>query len=97
MIVDKFPTSSVYSSWEVGKLQCFHWIKERFSSQNVRFCVLGDGVEECEAAEVMKWPFVKIDPRPGGSHRFPGLTLRTIGFYYSVVYGDHDDTESDTK
>ncbi|KAF5735079.1 hypothetical protein HS088_TW15G00578 [Tripterygium wilfordii] len=37
---------NVYSSWEVGKLKCFQIIKERFSSPNVRFCVIGDGWEE---------------------------------------------------
>ncbi|KAA8522067.1 hypothetical protein F0562_012619 [Nyssa sinensis] len=81
---------NVYSSWEVGKLQCFSWIRERFSGPNVRFCVIGDGWEECEAAQTMRWPFVKIDIRLGSSHRFPGLTLRTLGHYFSVVYGDAD-------
>ncbi|XP_062073663.1 eyes absent homolog isoform X1 [Humulus lupulus] len=81
---------NVYSSWDVGKPQCFQWIKERFNSSNVRFCVIGDGWEECEAAEIMQWPFIKIDPRPGCTERFPGLTLKTIGFYLSVVYGNSD-------
>lgn len=35
----------------------------------------------------MRWPFVKIDPKPGKPHRFPGLTLTTVGHYFSVVYG----------
>ncbi|XP_034711852.1 eyes absent homolog isoform X2 [Vitis riparia] len=87
--------SSVYSSWEVGKLQCFSWIKERFSGPNVRFCVIGDGWEECEAAQTMRWPFVKIDLRPGSSHRFPGLTLRTVGHYFSIVYGIPDAENDD--
>ncbi|KAG5154661.1 hypothetical protein JHK82_012630 [Glycine max] len=82
---------NVYSSWEVGKIQCFRWIKERFNHPNVRFCVIGDGWEECEAAEIMRWPFVKIDPRPGKLHRFPGLTLTTISHYFSVVYGRPDN------
>ncbi|KAF8380686.1 hypothetical protein HHK36_028176 [Tetracentron sinense] len=86
---------NVYSSWEVGKLQCFSWIKERFSSPNVRFCVIGDGWEECEAAETLKWPFVRIDLRPGSSHRFPGLTVKTVSHYFSIIYGpaDADDDE----
>ncbi|XP_015866001.3 eyes absent homolog [Ziziphus jujuba] len=87
---------NVYSSWEVGKPQCFQWIKERFDSPNVRFCVIGDGWEECEAAELMRWPFIKIDPRPGCSHRFPGLTLATVGCYLSIVYGN-PDPESDKE
>ncbi|KAK7330886.1 hypothetical protein VNO77_25092 [Canavalia gladiata] len=79
--------ANVYSSWEVGKIQCFRWIKERFNHPNVRFCVIGDGWEECEAAEIMRWPFVQIDPRPGKLHRFPGLSLATVSHYFSVVYG----------
>ncbi|KAJ1428950.1 HAD-like superfamily [Sesbania bispinosa] len=78
---------NVYSSWEVGKTQCFQWIKERFNHPNVRFCVIGDGWEECKAAEIMRWPFVKIESGPGKPHRFPGLTVRTISHYFSVVYG----------
>lgn len=81
---------NVYSSWEVGKLQCFEWIKARFNGPNVRFCIIGDGWEEGEAAQLMQWPFIKIDMRPGSSHRFPGLTLKTVGFYFSVVYGNSD-------
>ncbi|XP_004300253.1 PREDICTED: eyes absent homolog 3 [Fragaria vesca subsp. vesca] len=81
---------NVYSSWEVGKLQCFQWIKARFNDPKVRFCVIGDGWEEGEAAQLMQWPFIKIDMQPGSSHRFPGLTLRTVGFYFAVVYGNSD-------
>ncbi|XP_045786223.1 eyes absent homolog isoform X2 [Trifolium pratense] len=84
---------NVYSSWDVGKVQCFRWIKERFNHPNVRFCVIGDGWEECEAAEIMRWPFVKIDPRPGKPHRFPGLTSKTVGHYFSVVYPDNENDE----
>ncbi|KAK7346832.1 hypothetical protein VNO80_21355 [Phaseolus coccineus] len=86
---------NVYSSWEVGKIQCFRWIKERFNHPNVRFCVFGDGWEECEAAEIMRWPFVKIDPRPGKLHRFPGLTLTTVSHYFSVVYGRPNNENED--
>ncbi|QCD81450.1 eyes absent homolog [Vigna unguiculata] len=86
---------NVYSSWEVGKTQCFRWIKERFNHPNVRFCVFGDGWEECEAAEIMRWPFVKIDPRPGKLHRFPGLTLTTVSHYFSVVYGRPNNENED--
>lgn len=87
---------NIYSSWEVGKLQCFKWIKERFNSPNVQFCVIGDGWEECEAAQTMKWPFIKIDFQPGSAHRFPGLTSRVVGHYFSVVYGT-PDTENDEE
>jgi hypothetical protein len=36
----------------------------------------------------MGWPFVKIYMHPGGDHRFPGLPVRTPGYYFAVVYGD---------
>ncbi|KAK9716223.1 hypothetical protein RND81_06G219300 [Saponaria officinalis] len=89
--LDNFITSeNVYSAWDVGKLQCFSWIRERFNGPNVQFCVIGDGWEECEAAEILRWPFVKIEPKPDGFHRFPGLTLKTMGYYLSVVYGNSD-------
>ncbi|KAI5417793.1 eyes absent homolog [Lathyrus oleraceus] len=84
---------NVYSSWDVGKTQCFRWIKQRFNHPNVRFCVIGDGWEECEAAEIMRWPFIKIDPRPGKPHRFPGLTSKTVGHYFSVVYPNNKNDE----
>uniref|UniRef100_A0A1D1XCV1 protein-tyrosine-phosphatase n=1 Tax=Anthurium amnicola TaxID=1678845 RepID=A0A1D1XCV1_9ARAE len=84
---DLISQENVYSSWEVGKLQCFRWIKERFAGEKVRFCVIGDGLEECRAAETMQWPFMQVDFRPGGVHRFPGLTLRTVGYYMDVIYG----------
>lgn len=90
IITDISLLSSVYSSWEVGKLQCFSWIKGRFSGQSVKFCVIGDGSEECEAAETMGWPFVGIDLRPDGSNRFPGLTMKTVNYYLDVIYGDLD-------
>ncbi|PKU60747.1 eyes absent homolog isoform X1 [Dendrobium catenatum] len=84
---DHIVYENVYSSWEVGKLQCFAWIRERFSGPSVRFCVIGDGMEECDAAERMRWPFVKMDFRPKAPHRFPGLTVRIIEHYMEVIYG----------
>ncbi|KAA0053053.1 eyes absent-like protein 2 [Cucumis melo var. makuwa] len=86
---------NVYSSWEVEKVQCFQWIKERFDKPNVRFCAIGNGWEECEAAQSLKWPFVKIDLQPGSLHRFPGLSLKTIGFYFSVIYGNSDSSNDE--
>lgn len=77
----------------MGKHHCFSLIKERFNNPNVQFCVIGDGWEECEAAETMKWPFVKVDPRPSSYHRFPGLTLRDLDLYISVVYGNGDEKD----
>ncbi|KAJ1257581.1 hypothetical protein BS78_10G007200 [Paspalum vaginatum] len=73
--------TSVYSSLKVGKLQCFKWIKERFDNPNVRFCAIGDGREECPAAQAMKWPFIKIELPPDAPHRFPGLDMPTVQAY----------------
>ncbi|EPS73027.1 hypothetical protein M569_01732 [Genlisea aurea] len=87
---DTIPHENVYSSLEVGKLQCFSWIKERFSGRDARFCVVGDGWEECEGAESMKWPFVRIDIRPGSVCRFPGLTCEDLRHYFNVVYGTEE-------
>ncbi|KAF3789293.1 Eyes absent-like protein 4 [Nymphaea thermarum] len=87
---DFIPARNVYSSWDVGKPQCFSWIKARFSNPHDRFCVIGNGIEECQAAETMNWPFVEIDMRPTGDHRFPGLSMRTVKLYIEVVYGISD-------
>lgn len=91
---------NVYSSWEVGKRQCFSWIKERFNGPGIKFCVIGDGSEECEAAETMGWPFIGIDLRPSGSHRFPGLTMKMVNHYFDIIYGgpapENDDEQSVT-
>ncbi|KAL8031521.1 hypothetical protein ABFX02_13G031200 [Erythranthe guttata] len=80
-----FTSNNVYSSLDVGKLQCFMWIKERFEGENFRFCVIGDGWEECEAAQSMNWPFVQIqiDPHLPNINRFPGLTSRDLAHYFS--------------
>ncbi|KAK6151745.1 hypothetical protein DH2020_014380 [Rehmannia glutinosa] len=85
--------NNVYSSLEVGKLQCFSWIKDRFRGPNVQFCVIGDSLEECEAAQSMRWPFVQIDPQPNSIHRFPGLTSGDLRHYFSVVYQADEDSE----
>ncbi|XP_057792556.1 eyes absent homolog [Salvia miltiorrhiza] len=89
--------NNVYSSLDVGKLQCFTWIKERFGGPNVQFCAIGDGWEECEAAESMRWPFVQIDPQPRSLHRFPGLNSGELKHYFSIVYGDDDDDSEDRE
>ncbi|CAD5320423.1 unnamed protein product [Arabidopsis thaliana] len=85
---------NVYSSIDVGKLQCFKWIKERFNHPKFRFCAIGDGWEECAAAQALQWPFVKIDLQPDSSHRFPGLTPKTVSYYFAAVYGNSDADSS---
>ncbi|CAL9769805.1 unnamed protein product [Musa acuminata subsp. burmannicoides] len=94
---DVIAANNVYSSWEVGKLRCFSWIKERFGGPNVRFCVIGDGTEECEAAQAMRWPFIKIDLRPSSSCRFPGLTMKVVQSYTDVMYGSPDVEVEETE
>ncbi|XP_019190891.1 PREDICTED: eyes absent homolog 4 [Ipomoea nil] len=91
---DIIPYENVYSAWNVGKMQCFTWIRERFSGPNVQFCVIGDGWEECEAAEAMRWPFVKIDPFSSKYHRFPGLTPKDLDLYLAVVYENRNDEKN---
>ncbi|CAN6807511.1 unnamed protein product [Brassica oleracea] len=81
---------NVYSSIDVGKLQCFKWIKERYNHPKFRFCAIGDGWEECAAAQTMQWPFVKIDLQPDSSYRFPGVTPKTVSYYFAAVYGNSD-------
>lgn len=49
--------------------------------------MIGNGLEECEAAEAMNWPFVEVDMQPTGNHRFPGLSIRTIKLHIEVAYG----------
>eukprot|EP00252_Welwitschia_mirabilis_P012449 TRINITY_DN2751_c0_g1_i1.p1 TRINITY_DN2751_c0_g1~~TRINITY_DN2751_c0_g1_i1.p1 ORF type:complete len:335 (-),score=63.84 TRINITY_DN2751_c0_g1_i1:75-1079(-) len=83
---DLIPAENVYSAWDVGKMQCFLWIKKRFEGPDTRFCVIGDSMEECEAAEGMGWPFIEIDHDPQGTHRFPGLSLSTVRNYLHCVY-----------
>lgn len=89
------PHENIYSSLDVGKLKCFQLVKERFNKPNTRFCVIGDGWEECHAAQIMQWPFVKIDLPPDSSNRFPGLSLKTVGYYFDVVYGSPDADDDD--
>ncbi|KAL6553980.1 hypothetical protein OROMI_019653 [Orobanche minor] len=92
-----FTCNNVYSSLEVGKRQCFSWIKDRFKGPNVKFCVIGDGWEECEAAEYMRWPFVQIDPQPSSIHRFPGLTNADLRHYFAIVYGADGNSEGSVR
>lgn len=81
---------AVYSSREVGKLQCFHWIKERVARPPLRYCVVGDGIDECEAAHILSWPFVKINMGPYAVHRLPAVSMDVLDDYMKVVYGPPD-------
>lgn len=87
--LDKFIShQNVYSSTEVGKLQCFTWIRQRFDNPRVKFCVIGDGIDECDAAQALGWPFVKVDTMPHGHLRLPSLSVPIIENYMRVIYGD---------
>lgn len=85
-----FSHENVYSSTEVGKLECFKWIRQRFNYPRMKFCVIGDGIDECEAAQALQWPFVKIDTPPYGHLRLPALSVGIIDSYMKVVYGDDE-------
>lgn len=50
-------------------------------------------MEECEAAEAMAWPFIKIDLRPSSPYRFPGLNMKMIQSFIDVIYGSPDDDD----
>lgn len=90
--LDKFISDeNVYSSSEVGKLQCFDWIRQRFSNPDVKFCVIGDDLDECEAAQALRWPFLKVDIKPDGIHRLTELSVPIIKSYMRVIYGDDVD------
>ena len=51
-------------------------------------------MEECQVAENLGWPFVKIDPYLEGGHRFPGISLSTMNHYLHCIY---DNSESDEE
>ncbi|CAM6064517.1 unnamed protein product, partial [Sphagnum tenellum] len=82
-----FHPSNIYSSREVGKLQCFRWIYERLSIvKPVKFCVIGDGIDESEAAQMLAWPFVKISTGPYSCHRLPSLSMDILHHTVTVGY-----------
>lgn len=77
---------AVYSSREVGKLQCFYWIRERVQGLPVRFCVVGDGIDECEAAQWLAWPFVKINIGPDADNRLPIMSMEILEQNMRTIY-----------
>lgn len=63
-----------------------------------KFCVLGDGTDEEEAARSLHWPFLKISIDPDGLHRLPAISYRTIEEYLASVYKGEDGLNtSDSK
>ncbi|KAJ3690945.1 hypothetical protein LUZ61_020109 [Rhynchospora tenuis] len=61
------------------------------------FCCIGDGMEECCAAQALNWPFIQVDFRPGNPNRFPGLNKGTIRSYISVMYGTSESDDQEKK
>ncbi|CAK9207324.1 unnamed protein product [Sphagnum jensenii] len=89
-----FHPLNIYSSREVGKLQCFRWIYERFSmvTPPLKFCAIGDGIDECEAAQILEWPFVRISTAPSGAQtqdafRLPLLSMEILDHHVTNCYG----------
>lgn len=81
---------AVYSSREVGKLQCFHWIRERVQGLPLRFCVIGDGVDEYEAANDLSWPFLKIHIGPNAVYQLPTVSMEIIDNRMKIIYDPSD-------
>lgn len=58
--------------------------------------MIGDGNEECEAAQTMGWPFIRIDHQPSSPYRFPGLTMKSVQSYIDVAYESSDANVEET-
>ncbi|XP_068198203.1 eyes absent homolog 4 isoform X6 [Antennarius striatus] len=54
-----FPIENIYSATKIGKESCFERIMQRFGSKVV-YVVIGDGVEEEQAAKKHNMPFWRI-------------------------------------
>lgn len=52
--------------------------------------VLGDGIDEEEAARALHWPFLKISTDPDGLHRLPEISYCTIEEYLAGMYKGED-------
>jgi EYA(Eyes Absent) family protein len=94
-----FDASNIFSSREVGKLQCCRWIRDRFSCSEKlpKFCSIGDGPDEREAARVLAWPFVNISIDPDAPGRLPLLSYKTVKARIDAVYSDNADISKGDK
>ena len=54
-----FPVENIYSATKIGKDGCFERITSRFGRMST-FVVIGDGVEEENAAKAQNFPFWRI-------------------------------------
>lgn len=59
----------------------------------LRFCVIGDGIDECEAAQDLSWPFVRIDIGPYAVHRIPIVTMDIVDYYMNTIYDPSKNSE----
>ncbi|KAG0586287.1 hypothetical protein KC19_2G079200 [Ceratodon purpureus] len=94
-----FNASNIYSSREVGKLQCCRWIRDRFSHSEKlpKFCSIGDGPDEREAARVLAWPFVNISIDPDAPGQLPLLSYKTVKVHIKAVYRDNADISKEQQ
>lgn len=86
---------AVFSSREVGKLQCCRWIRDRYAQQQ-KFCAIGDGPDEREAARVLGWAFVNISMDPDAPDQLTGLSLKSVQDQMKAVY-NKDPTSSSSS
>lgn len=71
-----FQPFNVYSSRSTSKLQCFEWVRDRFGAK-AKYCAIGDGPDELEAAEKLGWPFVLVSAAKE-ERRIQNLSLESI-------------------
>ncbi|XP_014281324.1 eyes absent homolog 1 isoform X2 [Halyomorpha halys] len=55
-----FPIENIYSATKVGKKGCFERIVSRFGKKKCTYVVIGDGIEEENAAKEMDFPFWRV-------------------------------------
>lgn len=90
-----FNPSNIFSSREDGKLQCCRWICEHFLRRErfPKYCVIGDGLDEKEAARVLGWPFVNINIDPDAPNQLPLLSSKTVEEHMKTVYKNSDSSK----
>lgn len=90
-----FHPSNIFSSREVGKLQCCRWIRDRYTQQQ-KFCAIGDGPDEREAARVLGWAFVNISMDPDAADQLTRLSLKSVQDQMKAVYNKDSTSSSST-
>ncbi|CAH1391377.1 unnamed protein product [Nezara viridula] len=55
-----FPIENIYSATKIGKQGCFQRIVSRFANSKCTYVVIGDGMEEENAAKEMNFPFWRV-------------------------------------